>query len=313
MKKLILTLIFAAMLSTPAFSAHAGPAQWSLAGVASWAQILTASGTVAPSATSTYTIGDFYAQYAAASATVTLYRLCATGTSSIWKPVGSSGGVSSLLELSDLPSVTGNGNKLLALGTDTASFYWTTVTTEIDPGLAAHVASSTDPHGASMSVSDIFITEFAIKSGGNILRRMWLNEAVEPYHVVIASYNPSFSEDTTFPVHAPASSTQSIGIVSGMDLPADFESWDGPASGVLIITTGEAFVQIADDSDPVLVGDWLLTSDTEPGRVMKASVSGDLPLSADEMQRRVGIALTDGAYDETDLGTFTYMILKGNR
>jgi hypothetical protein len=61
-----------------AFAVHNGPAEWSLRGVASWAQPLTASGSALPAAAS-YTAGDLFFVQATGMASPSLYRLTSAG------------------------------------------------------------------------------------------------------------------------------------------------------------------------------------------------------------------------------------------
>jgi hypothetical protein len=122
-------------------------------------------------------------------------------------------------------------------------------------------------------------------------------ETVGLFRVVTASY----TEDIGFyPVLAPASATMPWGVTSYLEI---------PATQTAVLFRGTTTVIIAADSAAVSAGDWVITSDTEPGAVMKASVAGDLPLSLEESQRRVGRALTDGAYNDVLTATTTLIIL----
>lgn len=276
MKKLIIVLLFAAFLPHAAL-AVSGPTQWSLAGVASWAQPLTASGTALP-ATASYAIGDLFALYGgAASTTFELYRLCASGTAGVWRNTGSGG-------------VTGDY-------ATTASF-------------TAHTGENENPHGEDLVQYNLNVTNTLTANkyyfpnsaySGAIVRTMLGSDTVldRSGYVVAASYSAELAD--TVVVLAPASSTHAIGVV-----------YSSAAGGeVLVQIVGECLALVASDSEAIAPGDWVLTSDTTPGHVMRAASAGDVPLSSDELQRRLGYA----TFAEFQAGgaTCTWIILKGNR
>jgi hypothetical protein len=88
------------------------PSQWSLAGVASWAQPLTASGTELPTLpNASYTIGDLFIKYDSASGTI--FR----ASGSAWLPLApsaSGGGASITLPLSQAQGGTGGNSSSTA-------------------------------------------------------------------------------------------------------------------------------------------------------------------------------------------------------
>lgn len=312
MKKLF-TIIFI-LLASVSFAAHPPPAQWSLAGVASWAQILTASGTAAPSDTAAFTIGDFYAQNTPGSSTVTLYRLCASGTGAIWNAItgsSASGGgevstASSLLDLTDLPAIAGNQFKVLALGTDTAEFYWQDAAGD----LLLHKQAWENPHGQTQRIG---ATDFDINGLHSLRFIKNPGQTIYLGQAVIASLTESFSEEY-YLLKAPSSSTQAIGIYnSAITYVADYDS--ATHDGMLVAVTGRVICAIASDSQAVHVGDWLITSDTDPGFLTRASSAGDAILSDGESQRKIGVAVTEPITYEDDMGlaTYTWIMLKGNR
>ena len=304
MRKL-LTIIFILLFASSAFAAHPGPSQWSLAGVASWAQILTASGTAIPTATITFTIGDFYAQNTAGSSTVTLYRLCASGTTSLWHPFGgvSSGeaGATTLAALTDLPEMTGHDYEYLQHTTGSA-FAWGDPAAAITATVDAHVASYTDPHGRVMSIGGNNFTEY-----GGYDRIMSYNAASSLVYgqVVVASYTEDFWE--SYPILAPASSTQAIGIFS-----SHFTD-DIREERAIVTQQGEMEVIIATDSAEIAVGDWVVMSDITPGYAERASVVGDQPLPFDEAQRALGICVIPPYLPSGYASSYTQIILKGLR
>ena len=317
MKKLTLTLLFVLLISSQAF-AVAGPSQWSLAGVASWAQPLTASGTTLP-ATATYALGDLFALYGgAASTTFELYRLCASGTAGVWRNTGGTGGTgaTTLLELTDLPDVTDNAHKLLALGTDTASFYWADAGSGGESAsLTEHIENTDSPHGINMNIG---VLEFNGMFGG-IWGIMWTeldhdyeeyrvmryNEASSPVsfnQVVVASFSADFDAVYPYIAVAPASATQIIGISQ-----TPYTTDDG--SFIQAKTSGVGGVRVGSDTAEISAGDWLITSDVNPGTVIRATPVGDVPLDAGELQRRVGISVTVPFWSVN--ATYTKVLLKG--
>lgn len=332
MKKL-LTILLLLSFAFPTLAAHPGPAQWSLAGLASWSQPLTASGTVLP-ATTDYSIGDFFAISPAASETVALYRACASGSSVVWRlttpsttqpnlltiaglpsvagngnkhlalatdtasfywsdPGSGSGGATTLLGLTDLPDVTGNANKYLALGTDTASFYWLAAgdAAQAAADLAAHMdGDNLKPHGDQQLIGEMLIDGINKTVGFQI----YPSEPIASFSVVVAS--------GTDYIIAPASSVSAIGVF--------YPDYTLPETNDVIAISGDVYAILADDSDPVEIGDIVITSDTTPGTVMRASVAGDSVLPYDEAQRRVGVCIGEALYEESVNATYTRILLR---
>lgn len=332
MRKL-LTILLLLSFAFPALAAHPGPAQWSLAGLASWSQPLTASGTVLP-ATTNYSIGDFFAISPDASETVALYRACASGTSVVWRlttpsatppnlltiaglpsvagngnkhlalatdtasfywadPGSGSGGTTTLLGLTDLPDVTGNANKYLALGTDTASFYWLAAgdAAQAAADLAAHMdGDNYKPHSDRQLIGGMLIDGINKAIGFQI----YPTEPIASLSVVVAS--------GTDYIVAPASSVSAIGVYS--------PSYGLPETDSVVNISGDVYVLVADDSDLIEIGDIVITSDTTPGAVMRASVAGDSVLPYDEAQRRVGVCIGEASYEESVNATCTRILLR---
>lgn len=127
------------------------PAQWSLAGVASWAQPLTASGTALP-AVGSYTAGDLFAVYDPASWTI--FRL---STGSEWIQLVASGtggtgsGVTAHSELDELAFAdSGHTGFASESAVDAVDAALATVAAD----LSAHAADETDPHGDHPTYTD---------------------------------------------------------------------------------------------------------------------------------------------------------------
>lgn len=146
-------LLFVLMFGAALFGCadHLGaaprPAQMTPAGVASWAQPLTASGTALPS-TASYTVGDLFIVYDTAS--FTTFRL---GSGSVWLPLVASGSAGTGGEGSGIAT----HSELAGLGFDESGhtgFASESAVTELDAALAtvaadlqAHEDDEVDPHG----------------------------------------------------------------------------------------------------------------------------------------------------------------------
>jgi hypothetical protein len=260
-----------------AFAAHDGPKEWSLRGLASWSQPLTASGSSLPGIAS-FTVGDFFLKWEEATTTTELYRL-SSGTATItWNIVG---------------GASGGGAPPAGVSTDTLVAYIATETSDRIAGdaaiatvaqdLSSHVASSTDPHGDHLSAGDIRIGGGAGGGSGHIDGRFFDPLAIASQGaVVVASATGGFDYAV---VLAPTSSTSVIGVYledAGPTEYAEPRCW--------IVTHGIAMVNMQTGST-ASQGAWLITSDTEPGTVKEAS-SVFLP-TASEIDRRVGISLQD--------------------
>lgn len=102
MKKIILILALIA-ICLPSFAARIPPSEWSLRGLASWSQPLTASGAALPGLAS-FIPGDLFMTYGTGMASPTLYRLASGAASITWEVVGDGGsaGVTDHSALSEL-------------------------------------------------------------------------------------------------------------------------------------------------------------------------------------------------------------------
>jgi hypothetical protein len=131
--KFLLAAITAGLaLLAVAAGAAPPPPRWTLQALASWSQPLIASGSALPSVAS-FSDGDLFMVYDTASGS--MYRL----TSGAWKPAGGGSGGSGTSDhaaLSNLPFASSGHTGFAS-----------------EAAMAGHVASATDPHGASMTIT----------------------------------------------------------------------------------------------------------------------------------------------------------------
>lgn len=118
------------------------PTFWSPGDVASWSQPLIASGAALPSVGSA-SVGDLFLKFDAASGT--LYRHSGTA----WVPAGGGAGGGG----TDHSALT----KLDYANAGHTGFADATSTNAIAASLTAHLASSTDPHGATETITSSLI------------------------------------------------------------------------------------------------------------------------------------------------------------
>lgn len=279
MKKLLLALL---LLSSSCFAASP-PVQWSLAGLASWAQPLIASGAALP-ATSTYSTGELFMVFDTASGTI--YRL----TGGAWTPTGGTGtggtGTTVHSELTNLDFDSSGHTGFASSGAvvDAVSGLATSgAITEAVAGLATsgavteavntHAETTENPHGPDTYQNDGW-NGFRTNSAGTFISVSTLADEDIPFYRLVTPSGGHGMVGISTP-----SSTLSIGVV---DTPISSASYGW------VQISGVANFEM-ETGKTASAGDVLLMSAADAGCVIAASVT----TTAAEYGRMVAIATTD--------------------